>query len=82
MTATTDPAGHYSFENLRPGTMADLQLDYGRLSAINARTWIIGVVSRGFYPPAALQDKSTSVHGKPAADILWYWYPRLLGIVK
>ncbi|MBN2556148.1 MAG: hypothetical protein JXA97_09460 [Anaerolineales bacterium] len=36
----------------------------------------------GFYvarydPGAALQDKSASVHGKPAADVLWYWYPRL-----
>jgi hypothetical protein len=34
---------------------------------------------RGYY---ALQDKSASVHGKPAADILWYWFPRLLGVVK
>lgn len=36
----------------------------------------------GFYvgrynPAVALQDKSASVHGKPAADVLWYWYPRL-----
>jgi hypothetical protein len=51
-------------------------------TAVNARPWIGGIVSRGYYPPAALQDKSTSIHGKPAADILWYWYPRLLGIVK
>jgi hypothetical protein len=51
-------------------------------SAVNARPWVSGVISRGFYPPASLQDKSTSVHGKPAADILWYWYPRMLGIVK
>lgn len=34
------------------------------------------------YPPAAL-DKSASTHSKPAADnILWYWYPRMLGIVS
>ncbi len=52
------------------------------LTAINGRDWISGVISRGYYPPAALQDKSMSVHGKPAADILWYWYPRMLGIVK
>ncbi|MEW6400687.1 MAG: carboxypeptidase regulatory-like domain-containing protein [Chloroflexota bacterium] len=51
-------------------------------AAVNARDWINGVVSRGYYAPAALRDKSTSVHGKPAADILWYWYPRMLGIVK
>jgi hypothetical protein len=52
------------------------------LTALNTRPWISGFVSRGYYPPVALQDKSTSVHSKPAADILWYWYPRLLGVVK
>jgi hypothetical protein len=52
------------------------------LTAVNSRPWISGIISRGYYPPAALQDKSASVHGKPAADILWYWYPRLLGIVQ
>ncbi|MBI5952970.1 MAG: carboxypeptidase regulatory-like domain-containing protein [Chloroflexi bacterium] len=52
------------------------------LTAVNARPWVSGFVSRGYYPPAALQDKSTSVHSKPVADILWYWYPRLLGTVK
>ncbi len=52
------------------------------LTAVNTRPWITGFVSRGYYPPAALQDKSTSIHNKPVADILWYWYPRLLGTVK
>ncbi len=52
------------------------------LNAINARPWIAGIVSRGYYPPAALQDKSASVHGKPAADLLWYWFPRLTGAIK
>jgi len=51
-------------------------------NAINARTWVSGFVSRGYYPPVALQDKSASVHGKPAADLLWFWFPRLLGNVK
>jgi len=49
------------------------------LTAINERQWVDGIVSRGYYPPTILQDKSASVHGKPAADILWYWYPRFLG---
>ncbi len=52
------------------------------LNAINTRPWIAGVVSRGYYPPAMLQDKSASVHGKPAADLLWYWLPRFTGVVK
>lgn len=49
------------------------------MNTIAARPWINGVVSRGYYPPAALQDTSPSIHGKPAADVLWYWYPRILG---
>ena len=51
-------------------------------TAVNARPWINGFVSRGYFQPVALQDKSASVHGKPAADLLWYWFPRLLGNVK
>ena len=52
------------------------------LTAINSRTWISGIISRGYYMPVALQDKSSSTHSKPAADILWYWFPRLLGKVQ
>ncbi len=50
------------------------------LLAVNDRDWIGGVVSRGYYPPAILEDKSLSIHGKPARGVLWYWFPRLLGI--
>jgi hypothetical protein len=50
------------------------------LMAINEREWVGGFVSRGYYPPVVLQDASASVHGKPAGDLLWYWYPRFLGI--
>ena len=49
------------------------------LLAINERDWVQGVVSRGYYPPAILHDKSASIHGKPARGILWYWFPRLTG---
>jgi hypothetical protein len=50
--------------------------------AVNQRTWISGFVNRGGYPPAILLDKSTSVHGKPAQDVITYWFPRLLGAVS
>lgn len=49
------------------------------LLAVNGRTWINGFVSQGFYPPLPLQDASSSVHGKPASGVLWFWFPRLLG---
>ncbi len=48
------------------------------LNAANARDWISGFISRGYYPPAALQDKSTSIHGKPAEEVIKTWYPQLL----
>jgi hypothetical protein len=61
---------------------AQVDLYEAMLTAVNGRPWISGFVSRGYYPPAALQDKSASVHGKPAADMLWYWFPRMLGVVQ
>src|SRR5215216_1721450 len=39
-------------------------------NAANARPWVSGLISRGYYVPVALQDKSASIHGKPAADLL------------
>lgn len=52
------------------------------LNAVNARAWVAGVVSRGYFAPVALQDKSSSIHGKPAADLVWYWFPRLVGNIR
>jgi hypothetical protein len=72
--------------NNPPSVSLDLQAQAdiyeAMLNAVNTRSWVAGVVSRGYYPPAMLQDKSASVHGKPAADLLWYWFPRLTGAVK
>ncbi|MFH2039450.1 MAG: carboxypeptidase regulatory-like domain-containing protein [Chloroflexota bacterium] len=52
------------------------------LMSINERDWVNGFISRGYYPPVALQDPSASINGKPTAGLLSYWYPRLLGTVK
>jgi hypothetical protein len=49
------------------------------LAAVEQRSWISGFIASGYYPPAELKDLSISMRGKPAADVLWYWYPRLLG---
>jgi hypothetical protein len=54
----------------------------GMLQAINQRDWVGGFISRGYYPPVPLMDKSASVRGKPAADLLWYWLPRMTGVTK
>ncbi len=52
------------------------------LAAINQTAWVQGIVTYGFNPQVAIQDASSSVRGKPAADVLWYWNPRLLGITQ
>ncbi len=49
------------------------------LSAVNERPWISGFLSMGYYPPAVLLDKSTSVHGKPAASVVTFWSEKFLG---
>jgi len=62
----------------QPGVTLDLQeqaeVYSGLLSALQARPWIAGVVARGYYPPAPLQDKSASVHGKPASSVIESWF--------
>jgi hypothetical protein len=55
-------------------------------NAINAmflaghdRPGITGYLINGYNPSAVLWDKSTSIYGKPAEDVLRYWFPRLRG---
>jgi hypothetical protein len=42
------------------------------------QNWIMGFVSRNFNLQTALSDNSSSINGKPAMDILWYWYHTIL----
>lgn len=49
------------------------------LLAASMRPSIQGIFIRGFDPSAILWDKSSSIYGKPAEDVLRYWYPRLTG---
>lgn len=49
------------------------------LLAANSRSNIQGFFIRGFNPTTVLWDKSSSIYGKPAEDVLRYWYPRLNG---
>jgi hypothetical protein len=49
------------------------------LAAAYNRSEVAGFFARGFNPVVALQDKSASVNGKPAANLLRYWYLRIRG---
>jgi hypothetical protein len=50
----------------------------GALVAVNERSWINGFISRGYNPSVVIQDASSSIYGKPASDVLWYWYPKMV----
>ncbi len=76
LQAVLQPGNGQAVVNLQ----AQADIYQALLAAINERPWVGGLVSRGYFPPAVLHDLSASVHGKPAADILWYWYPRFQGI--
>jgi hypothetical protein len=43
-----------------------------------SKPWITGVFSRNYYPYLITQDTTSSVYGKPAMDILWFWYHFIL----
>lgn len=58
----------------------DLQARLYNSAIISAasREWISGFVSRGYNPYVSNQDASSSIYGKPASNVLWFWYHYLL----
>jgi len=66
-----------------PGVSLDLQKQLNiytaALTYFSNQPWVNGIVSRGYYPPAALMDLSPSIHGKPAAQTIGIWFGGLLG---
>jgi hypothetical protein len=76
VSATFQPGSALAPVNLQ----AQTDIYQALLMTVNERAWVGGFISRGYYPPVVLQDGSASLHGKPAANVLWYWFPRFLGI--
>jgi hypothetical protein len=64
--------------NSNPDLQAQVDCYQTLLAAANARDWISGFVSLGYYPAAALRDASPSIHGKPAEELLGLWYPEMV----
>lgn len=42
------------------------------------RDWITGVVSQGYFPAAVVRDYSSSTRGKPAMDVLSYYFNEVI----
>lgn len=66
-----------------PGLSADLDEQTRVVNAVLAEAYaranVTGFYARRYNPAAALQDLSASLNGKPASEVLWYWYPRITG---
>lgn len=60
-----------------PNLQVQLDLYHAVIRIASQRDWITGIVSRGYYPPAALQDLSSSIHGKPSSILLESWFGQL-----
>ncbi|MEW5868969.1 MAG: hypothetical protein AB1894_06810 [Chloroflexota bacterium] len=60
----------------------DLQSQYNSynlvLNAVNSRSWLSGFVTRGFYPPLAIQNHDPSIHGKPTSQLLTAWFSQFV----
>jgi hypothetical protein len=39
-----------------------------------SKPWITGMISRNYYPFLLLTDPGPSPYGKPANDVLWFWF--------
>ncbi len=62
---------------LEPGFAEQAAAYQAMLSTLSTKDWISGVVSRGYYSQVILHDKSISIHGKPAEELLWRWFEAL-----
>jgi len=48
------------------------------LPIVASRDWITGISIRGYEPTVVLLDGSSSIAGKPALDVVWYWFSGLI----
>lgn len=64
-------------DNLAPGFAEQAAAYQAMLSSAAGQEWIAGIISRGYYSQVILHDKSISIHGKPAEDLLWRWFEAL-----
>ena len=64
-----------------PDLAVDLEEQSQALNAVilaaYGREAVQGFYARRYYPPVALHDKSASVNGKPAGQMLGYWFTRI-----
>jgi hypothetical protein len=64
------------------GTPVDLDLQSkiynAAIIASGNREWIKGFIARGYNPLVVVKDQGSSIYGKPASDVLWFWFHFIL----
>jgi hypothetical protein len=79
----SDENGSCSFYSVQGNTPdSNLQSTMYNAIAVSAfsKEWIAGLISRGYYPFVMTTDQSASIYGKPAYDVLWFWYHYVLNL--
>jgi hypothetical protein len=64
-------------DGLEPGFAEQAAAYQAMLSTASSKEWVSGLISRGYFSQVILHDKSISIHGKPAEDLLWRWFEAL-----
>jgi hypothetical protein len=60
--------------DLELSTATQTSLYNAVMPEIVKRDWIEGIVSRRYLIPGGYQDQSSSIIGKPASNVVWYWF--------
>lgn len=48
------------------------------LPVLSSQDWINGIALRGFDPTIINMDGASTLNGKPALDVIWYWFSGLI----
>jgi hypothetical protein len=75
LSAFSDPAPR--IDGLETGFEEQAVAYQVMISTASSKEWVSGIISRGYYSQAILHDKSISIHGKPAEELLWRWFEAL-----
>lgn len=75
LSAFSDPAPR--IDGLETGFEEQAVAYQAMISTASSKEWVSGIVSQGYYSQVILHDKSISIHGKPAEELLWRWFEAL-----
>jgi hypothetical protein len=67
----------HEMTNMEADFNAQLDIYNTIFPILTSRDWISGVSIKGFEPTKVVIDNTSTLWGKPAMDVIWYWYSGL-----